>query len=241
MSTDPEAAQRETAADDVGDDVTIVRALPVDDATIVRPVPVDDATFVRPAPVSDATVVRPRPRPRSGDRDEREQTTDVTAPRRLAETRRQRRKRQERDAAQTASVSTSASVALPVDDPEAGRRWGSRKQQGLDPDRRIAPVPGTAPWDPELMPERGVRPDAPVVYGPRSEHLGDSVLGADEVHRVLGAAPPARPLAVRERRAALPSLERQARRTRIITLLAGVAVLGVCVAGLWLVATLAFG
>ncbi len=233
---DDETIVRARPADDVGDvgDETIVRAKPLDDETIVRPREANDEAI-------DETIVRPRPG-----------ASDDTAPRGRKESRRQRRMRLEQETAAASgssasasasglSASASASVAMPVDDPEAGRSWTARRQQGMDPDRRIAPVPGTAPWDVEPRPERGVRQGAPVVYGTRSEHVGESLLGADAVHREIGAAPPARSVQVRPDRGALPSLDRRARRGRITTLVVGCAVLVVSATGLWVIAAFAFG
>lgn len=216
------------------DDATVVRpaagTMPedepeVDDATVVRAAPapdpapdLDDATIVRPVPeASDETVVRTRRHAaEAGD------AGDETAVR--------------------ARPGVTASVALPVDDPTASARSiGVTTLPALDPERRITAVPGRAPWEPELEPERGVRPGAPVVYGARSEFRGDPRLGPDLLHQRLGDAPAAAPVLVREQRAALPSMERRARRARIATLVGYGAAVLVAAGGLWLIADLAFG
>lgn len=202
----------------------------LDDATVVRPAPVDDATIVRPrraddAPVDDATIVRPKPA--AGD--DGDHGADGEA--------------EDRTVARSARHGVTASVALPVEDDDtvSGRSLSVTTVPALDPERRIAAVPGRAPWEAEPVPERGVRPGAPVVYGARSEHGGDLPLGPDAVHERLGDAPPATPVHVREARAALPSMERRAQRSRVGTLVGYGAVVLVAIAGLWVVATLAFG
>lgn len=139
------------------------------------------------------------------------------------------------------TTTTGGSVALPVDDPEASARsLGTGTLPGLDPERRIAPVPGAAPWESLPAPERGVRPGAPIVYGARSGYAA-APEGVDEVHRLFGDPPAAAPVPVREGRGALPSMERRARRVRSRTLLCYAAVVLAAVLGLWGVAVIAFG
>lgn len=139
-------------------------------------------------------------------------------------------------------TTTGGSVAMPVEDPEvSARSLGTGALPGLDPERRIAPVPGSMPWDALPEPERGVRPGAPIVYGARSEHANAAQVGTDEVHRLLGDPPAVAPVPVRAGRSALPSMERRARSLRLRTLLCYAGVGVVAVLGLWGVAVLAFG
>lgn len=188
----------------------------------------DDRTVVRPAPSEppeDATVVAPR--------DAAADETVVAPP------------RAEVDDATEPRTRGGGSVALPVEDPgpasPVSLSLRTASGPGLDPERRIAAIPDRKPWEEGPAPERGVRPGAPVVYGARSERLGDSGAGPDDLHRRLGDPPAARSVPVREHRPALPSVERRARRLRRRTLLGYAAAVLVAALGLWGVAILAFG
>lgn len=187
----------------------------------------DDATVARPraqveAEVDDATVVHPMLNTRQ--RAQAAGTARGGAP-----------------GAAGGGSASHGSVALPVDEPVASSLSFDTGGAGLDPERRIGPVPGTQPWSATPTAERGVRAGTPVVYGARPERLADARGGIDEVHRRLGDPPPARDMIVREGRSALPSMERRARRARSRTLLCYGAVVLVAVLGLWGVAVLAFG
>ncbi|MBK0417603.1 hypothetical protein JD276_00940 [Leucobacter sp. CSA1] len=123
--------------------------------------------------------------------------------------------------------------------PSTGRRTG----KGLDPSRRIPAVPGDVPWASTPVPEPGVRPGLPVVYGARPPADGGPE-EPDGIRRRLGPPPaaPASPLAAEQApRPALPSLERRTRRRRVVTLACYTAAILVSGFGLWGVAVLAFG
>lgn len=217
------------------DDATVVRGGAGSGAESAageaRPEAVDDATVVRPrlrpygdadVEVDDATIVHPMLHPRQGT--QVAGTAVGGAP-----------------GAATHGSAARGSVAMPVDEPVASSLSLDTGGAGLDPERRIGPVPGTQPWSAPPTAERGVRAGTPVVYGARPERLADARGGIDEVHRRLGDPPPAREMTVREGRSALPSMERRARRARSRTLLGFAAVVLVAVLGLWGVAALAFG
>lgn len=105
-----------------------------------------------------------------------------------------------------------------------------------------APAAPTAPpWQIDAPIERGVSQALPVRYPARPYQVSEPRHGLDEVQRRIGAAPAASPVAVRQGREGLPSLERRTRRGRMVTLiLFGVVLLG-SIAGLWVLASIAFG
>lgn len=110
-----------------------------------------------------------------------------------------------------------------------------------DPQRRIAPAPGTELWEALPQGERGVSPQLPVTYGSRQESTGRAQLGPDEVQKRLGPAPVARAVEVREGLESLPSMVRREQKRNRLTLAAYAGVTIACVLGLWLVASNAFG
>lgn len=144
-------------------------------------------------------------------------------------------------AAGRATAADTNSAALAAGRSQSGVPAGAPVAQGLDPRRPIAAVPGSAPWDSGPEVERGVSQGLPVSYRARPHQMGAPLPGLDEVQRKLGPAPAAAPVAVRQGREALPSLERRERRGRVATLLLFGAVLIVSVAGLWGLALIAFG
>lgn len=116
-----------------------------------------------------------------------------------------------------------------------------RDAPALDPQRRIAPVPGAAPWEhgPAAVP--GLHQGLPVPYVPRSAWPASAGTGPDEVQRRVGPPPEPRPVVARPGRESLPSLERRERRARRLTLIAYPLVVAASLAGLVLLAQLAFG
>lgn len=221
---------RESAGDDRIDDATVVvndATVAVNDATVVvndATVAVNDATIV----VNDSTVVVTQADRADDQLGQRPMTVSGSA---SASTH------------LSHSASQSASVGLPVEEPLAERSLPDslRSGAGLDPDRRIAQMPGMLPW--EVLPggEQGVSQDLPVAYGARAAAAFDLQLGADEVQRRIGPAPVGEPIQVRPGREQLPSLNQHDRRRKTVTLALYAGAIVVCVAGLIGVATLAFG
>lgn len=135
----------------------------------------------------------------------------------------------------TVAVSGSAVSTAPVGPRLTPQAW-------LDPERRIGPVPGAAPWEQPPVVERGLRPGVPVVYGTRAEgFFGSRGSGADDIVARLGPPPDARPVVVRRDRALLPSVERRSRRLRRATLASYAAALVLAGTGLWAIGALVLG
>lgn len=195
--------------------------------------------------VSDETVVR-APRERDEASNEASDDTVLRVPDALSEP------------AQVSDDTVprqSHSVALPVDEPEPGPGPGSgqfghrsqpsrtntpRQLSSLDPERRIDAVPGRAPWERDPAPIRGVSAGASVIYGARSERMGDTRLGFDQITATVGPAPTQGQVGVRDGRSTLPSIEKRGRRMRILTLVGFGAVIVLAATGLWAIAMLAF-
>lgn len=112
--------------------------------------------------------------------------------------------------------------------------------EGLDPERRIAPVPGRGSVGAPPREIAGAGPFLPVAYGARPVGDAHPAEALDEVALRLGPPPPPTAVPVREGREALPSLGARERRSRIATLIAYPVVVLLAVAGLVAVAVIAF-
>lgn len=200
----------------------VTRVDRVETAPSEEPAAIDDATYVvnrasTEAAPDDATIVSMRPGAEPAD--------DSGA----------------------ASAAPQASASVPSASFADYMRAGSAATgtgtgtAGLDPDRRIAQVPGRLPWEIAPTAESGVHQGLPVVYGPRGPVDAETGGQLDEVHRQIGPAPAATFVPVREGREALASTRRRERRSRTVTLVAYGAVGVVAVLGLWGIAVLAFG
>ena len=260
MSGEYESDDETIVVNDPGAHGAVAGERPVDDATVVVPQLFDDATVVAPqasveTPADDATIVAAQPAPLTDDATvvvsdatvvvndpqfvaKREQLAELTV---VVPSAPQPRKR--RSELRDQGVQRTATEAPPVAEPADDRTAVSlaRSSSGLDPERLIAPAPGTMPWELPPSGERGVTQGLPVSYGARSESQGMPPTGPDEVQRRLGPAPQGHHVQVRGGREVLPSLVRRDRKRRVATLAGYAAALLVCVLGLWGVASIAFG
>jgi len=146
-------------------------------------------------------------------------------------------------AAESVRPAAPLDTTQPIDTAE--RRLAStlhdHESPALDPQRRIAAVPGAAPWErgPAAVP--GLHQGLPLPYAPRSPGSAAAEAGPDEVQRRVGPPPGPSPVVARGGRETLPSLERRERRARRLTLIAYPLVIVAASAGLLLIAILAFG
>lgn len=210
-----EAHVSDDLIDEVSDDTVLSDDTMLSDRTVVRRPGAGDQAVMHATEVDDLTVVR------------EPIVDDHTVVRPL------KRDRGNRAANRAANEAT---VAPPIEEPATGSRSRtSRTLPSLDPQRRIAEVPGRAPWQKEPTPVRGVNAGSTIVYGTRSEHMGDTKRGVDYVHMTVGPAPEPHPVEVRAGRQQLPSLAKRSRRMRRLTLAAFALTIVASATGLWFI------
>ncbi|MBP1326115.1 hypothetical protein JOF28_001347 [Leucobacter exalbidus] len=235
------ASRSDAAADEVSAEVDPESAVDPE-ATVVRPQRVidEDATVVRPQRSidEDATVVRASAAPLTGP------ATRLPPPPPPAQP--QDPEPASAPAPEVAPVPTSAQAPLPTPAPETLLQ-ALNEPRAVD--HRGDPVPEPVLEAPSIgasgapgasaasvatgapgLPTRPVS-DLPRVYGPRPIAVEQQPELVDNPSGGVAAAHP---------RAQLPSIARRSQRARVITLAGYAAAVCVSVAGLWVIATLAF-
>lgn len=156
-------------------------------------------------------------------------------------TRRERRiaENSRRDEVERAAQLSRSQPVPPIEQAADERDLQKIIGTGLDPDRPIAPAPGTLPW--EAIAERGVTRGLPVSYGARPNAEMPLRTGHDEIFRTIGPAPAQSEVHVAQHREQLPSLRERDRRRKVTTLAVYSAVIVFSVVGLYVVAAIAFG